>query len=69
VSGSFSVQSNHRMSIKTKCIKVCKLNEYQVCIGCHRTIDEIRAAFKSKRAFIDQISELRDTYVDVESVT
>lgn len=27
--------------INSPCIKICKLNEDKVCIGCYRTIDEI----------------------------
>lgn len=32
----------------SKCIGVCKLNEKQVCIGCNRTIEEIKKAYKGK---------------------
>ncbi|MFZ8933319.1 MAG: DUF1289 domain-containing protein [Bacteriovoracaceae bacterium] len=32
----------------SKCIGVCKLDEKKVCIGCKRTIEEIKQAYKSK---------------------
>jgi len=34
---------------KSPCIKVCKLNEQKVCIGCGRHIDEIIAAGKARK--------------------
>jgi len=33
---------------KTPCIKVCKLDNNNVCIGCKRTIEEIREAYYEK---------------------
>ncbi len=30
-------------SVESPCIKVCVLDERQVCIGCLRTLDEIAA--------------------------
>jgi len=27
--------------VRSPCINICKLNENKICIGCHRTIDEI----------------------------
>lgn len=33
---------------KSPCIKVCKLNDDNVCIGCNRTIEEIREAYYEK---------------------
>ncbi len=32
----------------SKCIGVCKLNEQKVCIGCNRTIEQIKEAYKDK---------------------
>ena len=29
------------MTLKTPCIKLCKLNEENVCVGCYRSIEEI----------------------------
>ncbi|WP_029010707.1 DUF1289 domain-containing protein [Azospirillum halopraeferens] len=29
--------------VKSPCVRVCTLDERGVCIGCRRTIDEIRA--------------------------
>ena len=30
----------------SKCIRVCKLNEQKVCVGCNRTIEEIKKAYE-----------------------
>ncbi len=30
----------------SKCIGVCKLNEQKVCVGCNRTIEEIKEAYE-----------------------
>lgn len=27
--------------VKSPCINVCKYDEEEICIGCHRTMDEI----------------------------
>lgn len=32
----------------SKCVGVCKLNEHKVCVGCNRTIEEIKEAYKNK---------------------
>jgi len=32
-------------TIKNPCIHVCTLDENKVCIGCYRTLDEIRGWF------------------------
>lgn len=32
----------------SKCIKQCKLDENQVCVGCGRHIEEIKQAFKEQ---------------------
>lgn len=32
------------MSLNKKCIKKCKLNNKNICIGCGRTIEEIVSA-------------------------
>ena len=29
------------VDVKSPCIKVCKYDEDKICIGCHRTMDEI----------------------------
>jgi len=31
------------------CIGICKLNDKKVCIGCHRTIEQIKKAFKKSK--------------------
>ncbi len=31
-----------------KCVGVCKLNEKNICIGCKRSIEEIKQAYKEK---------------------
>lgn len=36
-----------RSTSKTPCIKVCRLNKNGVCIGCKRTIEEIKMAYDS----------------------
>lgn len=28
-------------TVKSPCIKVCKYDEEEICIGCHRTMDDI----------------------------
>ena len=40
---SFVDKRDHTMSndVKSRCINVCKYDEESVCIGCHRTMDEI----------------------------
>jgi len=30
----------------SKCIGICKLDKYKICIGCKRSIEEIKQAFK-----------------------
>jgi predicted Fe-S protein YdhL (DUF1289 family) len=30
----------------SKCVGVCKLNEEKVCVGCFRTIEEIKEAYE-----------------------
>jgi len=30
----------------SKCVGVCKLSEKKVCIGCNRTIEEIKKAYE-----------------------
>ncbi len=30
----------------SKCIGVCKLDDKKICIGCRRSIDQIKQAFK-----------------------
>jgi len=32
----------------SKCIGICKLDEKKICIGCNRSIKEIKEAFKGK---------------------
>jgi|TARA_R110002111_G_scaffold126345_1_gene190921 predicted Fe-S protein YdhL (DUF1289 family) len=34
----------------SKCIGVCKLNEKKVCVGCFRTIEEIKEAYEKNTA-------------------
>ena len=34
------------MQSNSPCVGVCKLNDKNVCIGCNRTIEEIKQAFK-----------------------
>ena len=31
----------------SKCIGVCKLDEKKICIGCNRSIEQIKQAFKN----------------------
>ena len=33
----------------TNCVGICKLNEKKVCVGCNRTIEEIKKAFKKSK--------------------
>jgi predicted Fe-S protein YdhL (DUF1289 family) len=28
--------------VDSPCIKLCKLNEHKICVGCYRTLDEIK---------------------------
>lgn len=38
----------------TECINVCQLNDSGVCIGCHRTIDEItKEGLKEEKKMVD----------------
>lgn len=37
-----------REAERKKCVKVCKLDDTGRCIGCHRTLEEICAAGKSR---------------------
>ena len=30
----------------SKCVGICKLNEEKVCVGCFRTIEEIKEAYE-----------------------
>ena len=30
----------------SKCIGVCKLDDKKICIGCHRSIEQIKQAFR-----------------------
>jgi predicted Fe-S protein YdhL (DUF1289 family) len=30
----------------TSCVGICKLNEEKVCVGCFRTIEEIKEAYE-----------------------
>tara|TARA_R100000935_G_scaffold90_1_gene275 strand:+ start:451 stop:564 length:114 start_codon:yes stop_codon:yes gene_type:complete len=34
----------------SKCVGVCKLNEEKVCVGCFRTIEEIKEAYEKNTA-------------------
>jgi len=36
---------NHKSAIKSPCIHVCTLDEHKICIGCHRSVEEIRGWF------------------------
>ena len=30
------------VGVKSPCVSVCKLDEFKICIGCWRSVDEIR---------------------------
>ena len=51
--------------IPTPCIRVCRLNEESVCVGCLRHADEIKrwpdADLDERIAILDQISERSKT--------
>ena len=32
----------------SKCVGICKLDDQKVCVGCNRTIEEIKEAYKNK---------------------
>lgn len=34
--------NDNEQLISSPCISICALNEEDVCIGCHRTVEEIR---------------------------
>ncbi|MDG1203941.1 MAG: DUF1289 domain-containing protein [Pseudomonadales bacterium] len=36
------IQEQQAPSVETPCVRICKI-ENDVCIGCHRTLDEIGA--------------------------
>ena len=36
---------NNKSAIKNPCIHVCTLDEQKICIGCHRSVEEIRGWF------------------------
>ncbi len=51
--------------IPTPCIRVCRLNEESVCVGCLRSAEEIRrwpdADLDERIEILDQISERSKT--------
>ncbi|MBN2638310.1 MAG: DUF1289 domain-containing protein [Bacteroidales bacterium] len=32
----------NKSSVKSPCIHVCTLDENKICMGCHRSVDEVR---------------------------
>ncbi len=48
------------MDVKSPCIKICKLHD-NVCVGCFRTIDEIKnwkhSSKKEKLQILDNIKQ------------
>jgi predicted Fe-S protein YdhL (DUF1289 family) len=43
---------------KSHCIKICKLDENNICIGCKRHVDEIKqAGIENKKKLINKIKE------------
>ncbi len=50
------------MTLSSPCVAQCKLNNEDVCVGCHRTLDEIvnwQAYTEQQRAtVIERLSEL-----------
>jgi uncharacterized protein len=48
--------------IKSRCVKICKLNEASVCVGCGRTLEELgrwMRATEEERMRINEMSEKR----------
>lgn len=39
---------NDEWDSEEKCIGVCELDDNKVCIGCHRTIDEIKRSWNDR---------------------
>lgn len=50
-------------SVRSPCIANCKLDEDEVCQGCHRTIQEIliwsSASNNEKRAIIERVTKIK----------
>lgn len=47
--------------IKSPCIKVCKYDEDNICMGCYRTMDEITGwLFMSEEQKIKSLSEAKE---------
>lgn len=50
-----------RPRVPSPCVSVCALDENDVCIGCHRTGDEIlqwsRLTEQEKRVVLDKVAE------------
>lgn len=36
---------------KTRCIKKCRLDKNDICLGCHRTIEEIKYEGLRKKSY------------------
>jgi len=45
---NLSIQNKEEESASSPCIGVCQLDENKVCIGCFRTIEEIREAGRNR---------------------
>lgn len=47
------------IDVRSPCISVCKLDKSGVCVGCYRTIDEIRDWYRldndGRRLILEQI--------------
>ncbi len=51
-------------NVRSPCVANCKLDENEVCVGCHRTIEEIliwsSASDKEKLAVLARLKQLKN---------
>ena len=60
-----------KRSIRSRCIGVCRLNADEMCIGCHRVVEEISAwanASADDREEINRVAALREKQMKGRSV-